>query len=133
MDEAQRRKVAREVGTLIARRRMDAGLTQEEVARRLGIGNEAVSRLERGAAVPSIPRLFEFAEIFSCRIEDLLVPASERSEDQSADLSRHLDTLASSDRRFVLDMAKQLADHLQRNQKARAKRPSGAASRKSES
>ena len=66
-EEARHAKVAREVGAQIAKRRADSGMSQEDVAERLGIGNEAVSRLERGVVSPSIPRLFEFADIFEQR------------------------------------------------------------------
>jgi transcriptional regulator with XRE-family HTH domain len=112
MDQARHTQIARDVGALIAGRRMDAGLTQDDVAEILGIGNEAVSRLERGVASPSIPRLFEFADIFSCRVEDLLVPASDRGADQSSDIASHIAQLPPLDRRFVSDMVRRMVDHL---------------------
>lgn len=117
MDQARHKKIARDVGALIAGRRMDAGLTQDDVAEMLGIGNEAVSRLERGVASPSIPRLFEFADIFSCRVEDLLVPASDRGADQSSDIAHLIAQLSPLDRRFVSDMVRRMVDHLGRKPK----------------
>lgn len=39
--------LAEAVGRAIARQRIRCRLTQEDVAERLGIGNEAVSRIER--------------------------------------------------------------------------------------
>jgi transcriptional regulator with XRE-family HTH domain len=122
MDQARHRKIAQDVGALIAQRRMAAGLTQEDVAELLGIGNEAVSRLERGVASPSIPRLFEFADIFSCRVEDLLVPASDRGADQSSDIAHHIEQLPAWDRRFVADMVRRMVDHLGQKQKKEARR-----------
>lgn len=122
MEQARHKKIARDVGALIAQRRMEAGLTQEEVAEALGIGNEAVSRLERGVASPSIPRLFEFADIFSCRVEDLLVPASDRSADQSADIAQHIQLLPDLDRRFVADMVRRMVEHLTQKPKKEARK-----------
>ncbi|MBV7515889.1 helix-turn-helix domain-containing protein, partial [Pseudomonas sp. PDM25] len=52
------------VGRAIAKQRSRRGLTQEEVAERLGVGNEAVSRIERGIVMPNIERLLELAGIF---------------------------------------------------------------------
>ncbi|WP_426212287.1 helix-turn-helix domain-containing protein [Massilia sp. TWP1-3-3] len=111
-EEARHAKVAREVGALIAKRRADSGMSQEDVAERLGIGNEAVSRLERGVVSPSIPRLFEFADIFDCRVEDLLVPASDRQQDQSSEIARRIMRLDPLDRRFVSDIVDRMADFL---------------------
>ena len=72
------RELARFVGKAIASRRMAAGLTQEEVAEALKIGNEAVSRMERGTVMPTVGRLVALAEIFSCGVNDLLLEASPR-------------------------------------------------------
>ncbi|MFT0701804.1 helix-turn-helix domain-containing protein [Citrobacter meridianamericanus] len=37
------------------------------MAERLGIGSEAISRIERGIVIPNISRLLEFAAISSAR------------------------------------------------------------------
>lgn len=42
---------ARELGQILRRARVDQGLTQAELAARLGIGRMTVSRLEAGEAV----------------------------------------------------------------------------------
>ena len=39
--------LAEAVGRAIAKQRMRCGMTQDEVAEILGVGNEAVSRIER--------------------------------------------------------------------------------------
>jgi transcriptional regulator with XRE-family HTH domain len=55
--------LALSVGKAIAARRQDAGLTQEQVAEQLKIGNEAVSRMERGLVMPTVARLLELATV----------------------------------------------------------------------
>lgn len=62
------KELVRFVGKAIASRRVQAGLTQEEVAEVLGIGNEAVSRMERGTVMPTVGRLVALAEIFGCGV-----------------------------------------------------------------
>lgn len=72
------------VGRAIARQRVRCELTQEQVAERLGIGNEAVSRIERGIVMPNIERLVALASIFGCETADLLTEASARPRTRRA-------------------------------------------------
>ena len=65
-------QLARTIGKAIARYRQQAGLTQDEVAERLEIGGEAVSRMERGIVIPTVARLVELADMFQCEAADLL-------------------------------------------------------------
>ncbi|MOA39586.1 DNA-binding transcriptional repressor PuuR [compost metagenome] len=100
------------VGRAISRQRMHRGLTQEEVAERLGIGTEAVSRIERGVVIPNIARLLEMAEIFGCGAAELLGEVSPLADDQARRVSRLLEPLAQSDQRLVLDLVESLATRL---------------------
>ncbi len=47
--------------TLIAAR-VEAGLTQEEVAKRMGTTQSVIARLEGGRTLPSIKSLYRYAE-----------------------------------------------------------------------
>jgi transcriptional regulator with XRE-family HTH domain len=100
------------VGRAISRQRMHCGLTQEEVAERLGIGTEAVSRIERGIVIPNIARLLELAEIFGCGAADLLGEVSPLADDQARRISRLLEPLAQPDQRLVLNLVESLAIRL---------------------
>jgi transcriptional regulator with XRE-family HTH domain len=112
MEANRLKKISQTVGAAIASHRVRAGLTQEGVAERLGIGNEAISRLERGIVLPSIPRLSELAELFDCRIDELLLTASDRKSDQAAAIEDHLSGLSSEDRAFVVDQVRATASYL---------------------
>ena len=114
MIEADQRFLAGVVGRAIAKQRVRSGLTQEEVAERLGIGNEAVSRIERGIVVPNIERLVEFANIFDCEVADLLTEASSRPDDQATRISRLLMTLDHEDRQLIVDLVERLAERLRK-------------------
>jgi hypothetical protein len=46
-----------------------------------GIGNEAVSRIERGIGIPNIARLLGGAGIFCCEAAELLTEANSRPDD----------------------------------------------------
>ena len=56
----------------IARQRRQLKITQKEMARLLSLTTETVCRLEKGRHDFSLRRLQQFADIFSCRVIDLL-------------------------------------------------------------
>jgi len=107
-------RIRKAIGHSIARARQHADLTQEVVAERLGIGPEAVSRLERGVGSITAERLVVLAEMFGCRSDQLLLGASQRPEDQSGALWSMLDGLSVEDRDFVLGNVDLLVAHLRR-------------------
>ena len=112
MKEDAKAALARSIGQAIAHRRSLAELTQEEVAEKLGLGNEAVSRLERGKATLSVVRLMELAELFGCEAADLLTETSVRVDDQARQLQQLLTRLNSDDRSLIVGVVKQLSERL---------------------
>jgi transcriptional regulator with XRE-family HTH domain len=102
------------VGRAIAKQRAASELTQENVAELLGIGLEAVSRMERGVVIPTVVRLFELADIFKCDAADLLTEASSRSSDQASHLDRLLSRLSTTDRALLLEVFERLSTRLTR-------------------
>lgn len=112
--ELDQKQLAERVGRAIARQRDGCGLTQEKVAERLGVGNEAVSRIERGIVIPNIARLLEMAEIFGCGVEALLGDASPLVDDQTRRVGRLLEPLDQADRQLIVEMVEQLATRLLR-------------------
>lgn len=107
-------RIRKTIGQSIARARQDADLTQEAVAERLGIGPEAISRLERGVGSVTAERLVVLAEMFGCRSDQLLLTASQRPEDQAGALWSMLEGLSAEDRDFILNHVDQLVAHLRR-------------------
>ncbi|WP_269533951.1 helix-turn-helix domain-containing protein [Chitinimonas sp. BJYL2] len=112
MSDEQDDVLAKRIGKAIAKQRQLRNLTQEEVAERLKIGNEAVSRIERGVAMPTVARLMEFAEIFQCDASALLDEAGYRSSDQALHLSRQLDQLNPIHRQMVIEVVERLVTDL---------------------
>ncbi len=103
-----------QLGQTIAKYRQNKGLTQEQLAEQLGIGNEAISRIERGIAMPALIRLLELADIFECSVADLLVRSSTRPTDEIQQLSLRLSNLSKADRIFVLTSMESLITHLEK-------------------
>ena len=115
MSEAKPAKPSERIGKAIARQRLRCGLTQEQVAERLGIGLEAVSRMERGVVTPNIARLFELASLFDCEAADLLRDISPLADDQARRIRDQLERLAPSDRDWVIALVDQLCERLDRS------------------
>lgn len=61
-----------QIGKFIAALRKEAGLTQEQLAEKLGITNKTVSRWETGTYLPSADMLLAMSELFSVTINELL-------------------------------------------------------------
>ena len=110
MDVDAKRRLQQAIGRAIARQRKAAGLTQADVAERLDLSNDAVSRLERGNIVPSALRLFELAEVFGCEVADLLNDSSPHSLDQALRLQGLLTRLDAPQRQLLLQAVELLVE-----------------------
>ncbi|MDG1582981.1 helix-turn-helix transcriptional regulator [Pseudomonas sp. GOM6] len=114
MSESEQKQLAAGIGRAISKQRTRCGLTQEEVAVRLGLGNEAISRIERGIVIPNIARLLEFAAIFECGAAELLTEVSPRVDDQASRISHLIHSLEQNDRELVVEMVEMLSERLAR-------------------
>ena len=60
------------VGERISRCRKNAGLSQEELAEKLYVTRQAVSKWENGTSVPSIDTLCQISKLFEISFEEIL-------------------------------------------------------------
>ena len=56
-------------GDYLASLRKESNLSQEELARLLGISNKAVSKWETGASKPTTDKIIKLSKIFGCSVE----------------------------------------------------------------
>lgn len=61
-----------EVGNMIQNKRREMKLSQDELASKLYITRQALSKWENGTSIPSIDSLFELCKIFSISFEEIL-------------------------------------------------------------
>ena len=61
--------------------RKKAGMSQEELADRLGVSRQAVSRWELGSTLPDAPNLLKLSDLFGVSIDWLLRDAYEAEDD----------------------------------------------------
>lgn len=60
------------IGSNIRVRREHSGLTQKELAEKMGVQQTYVSYLEVGTKIPTLANASKLSEIFHCKIDDLL-------------------------------------------------------------
>ena len=106
------KELARMVGKAIAARRKEVGMTQDGLGEKLNVGIEAVSRMERGAIMPSIPRLVEVAAALNCPVQELLLVGSDRSIDRAVQLATKLEKLSVHDQEVVMEIVDRLVQRL---------------------
>ena len=81
--------------------RKQAGLSQEQLANRLGVTRQSVSKWESGAALPELVKLISLSEMFGVSVDYLVKDRMEEptpaaaSEPDTARIERKLDALAS--------------------------------------
>jgi transcriptional regulator with XRE-family HTH domain len=100
------------LGELIAAKRRAAGLTQSDLAEALGIGPEAMSRIERGITAASVERLNAVANATGCSLNELLLTAGNTVTDNTMELEGLMQNLSAADRTVVLEMVRILCSHL---------------------
>ena len=76
------------IGKFIAERRRESGLTQAQLAEKLAITDRAVSKWERGKALPDASIMLKLCEILGITVNDLLsgevvAEASQRAESEN--------------------------------------------------
>jgi transcriptional regulator with XRE-family HTH domain len=107
----QRKKAAdpaalgKQLGRAIAERRRARGLTQEDLAQAVDIDSVTLSRLETGAAMPSVQRLFVIANALEASVGELLSEASPLAGDRATRLGAILRTLSERDQALLMDIA----------------------------
>ena len=58
--------------TAIRRLREERGFSQQELAQALGVTQGAVSHWENGLRKPDIDDIVKIAQLFSCKVDDLI-------------------------------------------------------------
>ena len=64
------------LGQEILRRRKAMGMTQEELASRMGVSRQSVAKWETGQSSPDIDRLALLRDVLQTSLDELIVPAT---------------------------------------------------------
>lgn len=52
--------------------RLSKGITQEELAEKLNVGQNTISQWETGERIPRVPTVLKLAEVLGCSVGELL-------------------------------------------------------------
>jgi transcriptional regulator with XRE-family HTH domain len=81
--------------------REDAGLSQAELASRLGVKQQQVSKWEKGTALPIVGRLRALSEALAIDPGDLYAMVAEAAQTEAGEARRERDTLINRMERFA--------------------------------
>ena len=107
-------RLAKRVGKKIAERRKHLKWTQNQLAERVGVDAETISRFERGANLPSLLTLDRLAIALQVEVGNLLSKMTESGGDDALKLSAWVEGLSVKDRSFVMKVAQDCCEHLRR-------------------
>ncbi len=68
------------IGAYLASKRRDCGLTQGQFAEKLNVTHQAVSKWERGEAMPEISKITEIAKVLGVSVDDILVQMQDKPQ-----------------------------------------------------
>ena len=88
------------------------GGTQATLAELVKVDVETISRIERGAIVPSVLKLEQVANVLGLPLAELLRSSSTLAQDQSLEILGWMQNLSEADRQFVLEAMQRLCRHL---------------------
>ena len=89
----ENRSIASVAAQNITLRRKALGLTQAQVANKILVEKESISRMESGKISLNLERLQQFAELFGCPVTDLLKEPSQDAEVQAETIAALISTL----------------------------------------
>ena len=72
--------------------RIDAGLSQDELAARLGVSRQSVSKWETGSATPELEKLTAMSGLFGVTLDELVYGRRETEAENAAVLETHKQT-----------------------------------------
>lgn len=111
-EEAVIHRLAQNIGE----RRRALGLTQAQLAERLGVDTETLSRFERGKHAPTLKNLIRLAGLLQTTVADLLAEDSRQPSEGATIVTAWLEVLSNEDRAFAMAMLKQCCDYLSHRQ-----------------
>lgn len=109
------KELAEIIGENISGRRRKLGLTQAQLAEKLDIGQDALSRMENGAISPKIARLRDIAAALQCSVADLFREPDEGADERAAAIAELLRQLPPESQESVLRIVSEMVSQMARN------------------
>jgi len=104
-------RFAKRLGRHIAERRKQLEWTQEQVAERVNVDAETISRFERGANLPSLLTLEKLSTALHLTVGDLLSKQRTEAANETAVFDALIARLSPDERAFVMNMVRNCCDY----------------------
>ena len=105
-------RLAKRIGKRISDRRKSLGWTQDQLAERVRVDGETISRFERGVNLPSLLTLDRLATVLRVDVGNLLSRTETAPLDEMSALAMLIGELPESDRTFVTTQLRGWCEHL---------------------
>jgi transcriptional regulator with XRE-family HTH domain len=102
------RELTKIVGKVIASRRIRNGMTQDNLAEKLGLARESISKMEQGAIAPKFERLRPLSHALNCSVEELFHMPADGTTEASAIVVDMINPLPLDQQKMVVEMVTQL-------------------------
>ena len=106
------KEFVKSVGREIAKQRKIAGMTQSEVAGRLNLEKESISRIETGVISPTLARLYQLSGIFGCPVRHFFWREEGTEQEQAETITEMLGTLSAARRERLVRCVSELVEAL---------------------
>jgi transcriptional regulator with XRE-family HTH domain len=106
----------------LAELRKSAGLSQAELAERIELSTEFVSRMERGKALPSLPTFVRLVHELHCSADELLHDPATTSEEAARRLLRRLLVASDDVRSRAMFVAESVLEYETTQRRSKPKR-----------
>ena len=106
------KNLSKTLGANIASRRSRLGLTQAQLAELLDIGQDALSRMEKGVISPKISRLPILASSLRCSVAELFRTPDDTSSARAAAIEEIIGVLPSEQQEHVLKIMSEIVNTL---------------------
>ena len=105
-------QLAKRLGKKIAERRNHLEWTQDQLAERVGVDAETISRFERGANLPSLPTLDRLSTALQTDIGELMSKVPVTGKGDASKISAWIEKLSAKDRSLVMKVVRECCEHL---------------------
>lgn len=109
-------EISLKIGTRIKASRLQANITQEQLAELVGVSWSTISCLERGQHLVSIERLIEIADSLNIGLEKILCDYMQLdnliADEDSQEIIKILALLSPKQKQFVLNNLKLISNYL---------------------
>ena len=108
--------IDKRVGKRIKQCREEKGLTQEQLAERLGVAANYISTIERGASFPRYEKLIMLMNTLETSADSIFCDVVEHTtEYKTSQLSQKLEKLPLQDRKRILDVVELMIKQAEEN------------------